>query len=186
MPGEKWNEDQLKVRFSKPRIRGEWFRPDPELLTFIEKETAQFCYIKHALDPFAQPEQFTRFSLKRVVRSNALFDWKRLIDTISHRLQVGETQQAIVASSELDFSEDVAFCGWMKCSRRGVASPTHHLLFVKGKQLYRYSPQFDDYNLPPDVRELLRPLDGSCRCICLLMWRKCTAQWLNEKTRLFL
>lgn len=39
MPGGLDDERRLHARFDALRIRGEWFRPEPELLAFIASET---------------------------------------------------------------------------------------------------------------------------------------------------
>ncbi len=38
MPEDRWTEAELHQKFSHARVRGEWFRPVPELLRFILSE----------------------------------------------------------------------------------------------------------------------------------------------------
>lgn len=40
LPGDRALERRLHERFARHRLRGEWFRPDPELLAFIDQARA--------------------------------------------------------------------------------------------------------------------------------------------------
>lgn len=50
--GTKDSEADLHLRFEHLRLRGEWFRPDPELLDYIQAEALKPVPVVEVVDPF--------------------------------------------------------------------------------------------------------------------------------------
>jgi hypothetical protein len=60
MLGDREKEREIHTRFEESRLRGEWFRPDPELLAYIEEHTMS---IEELPEEPPIPESETRPSL---------------------------------------------------------------------------------------------------------------------------
>jgi len=186
-PGPQWHERQLHRQFRASRIRGEWFKPVPQLLELIRTETNQFRTIE--LMDLLLGKKLTRYSINDLVYSNGLFNWKRVFDEIARRLGAGETTEVVAATCRLEVDGSCLFLGWMEGRSRKRYQRLYYLLFEREHQLYRYSGYFDPERLPQDVSKSLKSLParpGGFRSVCCHIWEQAMGEWSREEDRLYL
>jgi len=186
MEGAKQDERRLHRQFRGSRVRGEWFRPTPELLNLIRTQTKHFPLIELMDASFSK--KVTSSSLHAMPSSNELFNWKDIFSEITRRLDAGESKSVAEVASHLEVDNASSYCGWVEGVSRRHYQRVCYLLFLRNNNLYRFQVELSmggDYiELPKTLAQFFPK--GSYRLVCSSISQKLMQRFLANDNRLYI